>query len=140
MLTENRVNQGQFYSIKSKIGKSNFKSPLFVTFWRKSTIFLWIFINIMNHNLHLSSYRLIIFKKYFLACNFSQFEQKFNNSEFCHVKFGWRTFQPRTFQPQASTPDLSTPEFSTMNFSTPKQKRTFQPQTFQPWIFKPWTF
>ena len=32
VLTENRVNRGQFYSIKSKMGKSIFKSPLFVTF------------------------------------------------------------------------------------------------------------
>ena len=32
--------------IKSKMGKSVFKSPFFVTFWRKLTIFLWIFINI----------------------------------------------------------------------------------------------
>ena len=46
----------------------------------------------MNHDLHLSSYRLIIFRKYFLACNFSQFEQKFNNSESCHVKFANKFF------------------------------------------------
>ena len=50
VLTENRVNQGGFYYIKSKMGKSVFKSPLFVTFWRKLTFFLWIFIKIMNHN------------------------------------------------------------------------------------------
>ena len=32
VLTENRVNRGRFYSVESKMGKSIFESPLFVTF------------------------------------------------------------------------------------------------------------
>ena len=51
VLTENCVNWGRFYYIQSKMGHQFSKVPFFVTFWRKLTIFfLWIFINIMNHN------------------------------------------------------------------------------------------